>query len=58
MLYEAIRSATAGFRLLLPACLLVVAFSQSAHAQINGKIADKPIAIWYARDVTPQRMID
>ncbi|MEZ6035469.1 MAG: hypothetical protein R3C17_20425 [Planctomycetaceae bacterium] len=58
LLYEALRSATARFRLLLPACLLVVAFSQSAQAQINGKIADKPIAIWYARDVTPRRMID
>ncbi len=54
--YDALRSA--GFRLWLPACLLVFVLSQPAHAQINGKIADKPIAIWYARDVTPRRMID
>lgn len=56
MLHDVLRFP--GFRLLLPACLLVVAVSQSAHAQINGKIADKPIAIWYARDVTPRRIID
>ena len=38
--------------------VIAVLSSSSANAQLQGKIAGKPIAIAYARNVTPKRMID
>jgi hypothetical protein len=45
-------------RLFVFAFLLATFVPNAADAQLQGKIADKPIAIWYARDVTPKRIID
>lgn len=56
MRYAIFRSAC--FRLLLPTLLFTIASPQITHAQLQGRIADKPLAIWYARDITPIRMID
>ncbi len=56
MLYSALRSAC--IRLLALAMSLATLFPHVAHAQLQGKIVDKPIAVGYARDVTPKRMID
>ena len=56
MLHAAFRSALT--RLLATAVALVIFSPCAAHAQLQGKIADKPIAIAYARDVTPKRMMD
>ena len=56
MLYFAFRSAC--IRLLALTMSLATLFPHVAHAQLRGKIADKPIAVGYARDVTPKRMID
>lgn len=47
--------------LLFPALLLValgVTAPQPVMAQLNGNIADKPIAIGYMRNVTPKRAVD
>ena len=56
MFYAAFRSA---WIQLLALVMSLATFSPHvAHAQLQGKIADKPIAIGYARDVTPKRMID
>ncbi|MDA1232547.1 MAG: hypothetical protein O2856_17375, partial [Planctomycetota bacterium] len=56
MLYAIFRSVC--FRLLLPTLFFTIASPQITHAQLQGRIADKPIAIWYARNITPKRMID
>ena len=56
MLHTAIRS---GLTRLLATVLVLSIFSPCvANAQLKGKIAQTPIAIWYARDVTPKRMMD
>lgn len=56
MLHAAFRFALT--RLLATALVLATFSLGVANAQLEGKIADKPIAIWYARDVTPKRMVD
>ena len=56
MLHTAIRSRLT--RLLATALVLAVLSPCVANAQLKGKIAQTPIAIWYARDVTPKRMMD
>ncbi|MEJ7591197.1 MAG: hypothetical protein WKF77_06590 [Planctomycetaceae bacterium] len=56
MLYAAFRLVC--FLLITPPVLLGIVSTRTAQAQLDGKIADTPIAIWYARDVTPKRMID
>ena len=56
MLYAAFCSAAT--RLLAPALVLAIVSPCVASAQLQGKIAAKPIAIGYARNVTPKRMID
>jgi len=45
-------------RLLVVVFLLTAVAPNAADAQLEGKIADKPIAIWYARDVTQKRILD
>lgn len=56
MLFTAIHSAFARLSALV---LVLATFSPCvANAQLQGKIAEKPIAIAYARDVTPKRMVD
>lgn len=46
------------FRWLFLSLLVVIASHGQAFAQLQGKIAENPVAIWYARDITPKRMID
>jgi len=56
MLHAAFRSVLTRW---LATSLVFAVFSTCvAHAQLKGKIAERPIAIWYARDVTPKRMMD
>jgi len=56
MLHAVFRSALT--RLLATSLVFAIFSTCAAHAQLKGKIAERPIAIWYARDVTPKRMMD
>jgi hypothetical protein len=56
MLYTAIR--TIRLRLLLLVLLIAVATPRLAESQLKGKIADKPIAIGYLRNVTQKTTLD
>lgn len=56
MLYTAIR--TIRLRLLLLVLLIAVATPRIAESQLKGKIADKPIAIGYLRNVTQKTTLD
>ena len=51
-------SRSAVYRMVAPALAFAIFLPSVALAQLTGKIADKPIAIAYARDVTPKRMMD
>jgi len=56
MLYVVIRSAA--FRVLVFLLLFAGATPRIAKAQLKGKIADKPIAIGYLRNVTQQKTME
>ena len=56
MLYAAFRFAC--FGLLLPVLLFNITLSRTAEAQLSGKIAEKPIAVGYARNITQKRLFD
>ena len=49
---------SAAFRLLVLVLLLAVATPYIAEAQLKGKIANKPIAIGYLRNVTQKKTLD